>query len=217
MIKALPLATTTKKGNKERMSKLRRRIVAGLVLAAVCSFSSAEQGDPLLQLIEKVAPETVNHSARTSKKADPRQDPSLVKQLAERWRRSPAHIQRIVEYAREHARPDFPRLPHLLAIMAVESRFDTRARSKGNVGLMQINLSANGSRLRNRSPEENVRVGAEILREGYFKLNKNHKGAVLSYNTGLGAYKSGVRNYAYWRKYKQELDWLQNHANVKDV
>ena len=194
------------------MSKLRRRFVAGLVLAAVCTFSSAGQGDPLLQLIEQVAPETVNRPARTPKKSDPRQDRDLVQQLADKWKRSPDYIQRIVDYARQHSRPDFPRLPHLLAIMAVESRFDTRARSKGNVGLMQINLAANGSRLRNRSPEENVRVGAEILREGYFKLNGNHKGAVLSYNTGLGAYKQGRRNTAYWRKYKQELDWLQKHV-----
>lgn len=194
------------------MARLRRTFVAGVVLAAVCAFSSASQEDPLLGLIKQVAPETVNHPARKPNREDPRQDPDLVKQLAERWRRSPGYIQRIVEYARAHARPDFPRLPHLLAIMAVESRFDTRARSKGNVGLMQINLSANGSRLRNRSPEENVRVGAEILREGYFRLNGNHKGAVLSYNTGLGAYKQGVRNTAYWRKYKRELEWLQNHT-----
>lgn len=193
---------------------LRRRLVAAVVLAAVCNVSSA-QGDPLLSLIEKVAPETLHTAARIERKAHPRQDDGLVQKIAKRWRRSPDHIQRIVEYAKKHSRPDFPRLPHLLAIMAVESRFDTRAKSRGNVGLMQVNLSANGSRLRNRTPEENVRVGAEILREGYFQLKGNQKGAVLSYNTGLGAYKSGVRNTDYWRKYKQELEWLKTH--VEDI
>ena len=189
----------------------RRKIVAAIVLAAVCQTSSA-QSDPLYELIQAVAPETVQSAARTETGRRPRQDNSLIRQIAERWKRSPLQVQRIVEYARAHAQPDFPRLPHLLAIMAVESRFDPKAKSQGNVGLMQINLSANGDRLRNRSPEENVRVGAELLREGYFQLKRNHKGAVLSYNTGLGAYKQGRRNLDYWRKYKQELEWLQNHA-----
>lgn len=197
------------------MKAIRRTIVAAALLAAVCRLASA-QSDPLHDLIRVVAPETVQVAAHSSRSdSRHRQDSSLVHKLAERWRRSPAHIQRIVEYAKAHARPDFPRLPHLLAIMAIESRFDPKARSKGNVGLMQINLSANGERLKNRSPEENVRVGAEILQEVYFRLNGNHKGAVLSYNTGLGAYKQGRRNLAYWRKYKSELDWLK--TNVENI
>jgi soluble lytic murein transglycosylase-like protein len=193
----------------------RRTLVAAIVLAAVCQASSA-QSDPLYELIQAVAPETVHVAARTER-ADrsPRQDNGLIQQIAERWKRSPSQIQRIVDYAKAHAQPDFPRLPHLLAIMAVESRFDPRAKSQGNVGLMQINVSANGDRLRNRSPEENVRVGAEILREGYFQLKGSHKGAVLSYNTGLGAYRQGRRNLDYWRKYKQELEWLKDR--VEDV
>ena len=196
------------------MKDRRRTIVAAILLAAVCRFASA-QSDPIHDLIQSVAPETVQIAARTERaKPRPRQDDGIIQQLAERWRRSPSQIQRFVEYAKAHAQPDFPKLPHLLAIMAIESRFDPKARSKGNVGLMQINMTANGDRLRNRSPEENVRVGAEILREGYFRLNGNHKGAVLSYNTGLGAYKQGRRNTAYWRKYKQELDWLKTQVEI---
>ena len=194
------------------MHRLRRKIVAGIVLAAVCCTTSALQGDPLLKLIEQVAPETVGRPAKQSKKADQRQDRRLIKQLSEKWQRSPEYIQRIVDYARAYSKPDFPRLPHILAIMSIESSFDVKARSKGNIGLMQVNLTANGSRLRNKSVEENIRVGVEILREGYFQLGRDHKSAVLSYNTGVGAYTRGVRNYDYWRKYKKELDWLQKHV-----
>ena len=131
----------------------RRKIVAAIVLAAVCQTSSA-QSDPLYELIQAVAPETVQSAARTETGRRHRQDNSLILQIAERWKRSPLQVQRIVEYAKAHAHPDFPRLPHLLAIMAVESRFDTKAKSRGNVGLMQINLSANGGRLRLSAQEQ---------------------------------------------------------------
>lgn len=207
------------------MHRIRRRALA-LLTALVClmpthSWASASQ-DPLLDFIKTVAPDAISEpqpdnnadpapaatepAADTRPEAKPRVDDSdLAASIAQRWKRSPQLIQEILGYVREFAYQDFPRSEHLLAVMAVESSFDPKARNRGNVGLMQINIAANGRKLRNRGMRENVRVGSELLREYYLLLRRDQRATLLSYNAGIGNYRKGRYRSMYWRKYQQEL------------
>lgn len=133
----------------------------------------------------------------------------LVDRISERWKLSPDAIGRIVRLAESHAKPDFPKPINLLAIIAVESSFNPKARNSGNVGLMQINLTANGKRLKDRSQEENIRVGAEILGEYSARLKGSHRATILSYNSGISAYRRGRYRSAYWAAYQRELAWMK--------
>lgn len=134
---------------------------------------------------------------------------ALVEKISERWKLSPDAIGRIVRLAESHAKPDFPKPINLLAIIAVESSFNPKAHNSGNIGLMQINLTANGKRLKNKSQEENIRVGAELLSEYHSRLRGNQRATILSYNSGISAYRRGRYRSAYWAAYQRELAWMK--------
>ena len=209
------------------MYRIRRRALA-LLTALVClmptQLRASASEDPLLDFIKVVAPEAISGSIEAApapanaqnataqpepdKPAKPTVDGDLVKRIAERWKRSPDMIRDIVRYAHEHAYKDFPQPAHILAIIAVESSFNPKASSRKNVGLMQINLPANGSKLRNRSMQENIRVGAGLLNEYYGMLRGNRRAAILSYNAGIGSYIKGRYNSSYYAKYQRELTRL---------
>ena len=209
------------------MHRIRRRALA-LLTALVCLMpvhlkASASQ-DPLLDFIKTVAPGALNETIAAATPAPaqaesaasepatqvtatkkPSPESVLTESIAQRWDRSPKLIHEIMGYVSEYAYDDFPKPVHILAIMAIESSFNPKASSRGNVGLMQINLAANGKKLRNRGLRENVRVGAELLHEYYLLLRCNHRAAVLSYNAGIGNYLKGRYDSRYWRKYQREL------------
>lgn len=206
------------------MYRIRRRALA-LLTALVClmptQLRASASEDPLLDFIKVVAPEAISGSIEAApapasaesasdqsyltKPATPPVDGDLVKRIAERWKRSPDVIRDIVRYAYAHAYKDFPQPVHILAIIAIESSFNPKARSLKNVGLMQINLPANGKKLRDGSMQENIRVGSQLLNEYYGLLRKSQKAAVLGYNAGVGAYLKGRYNTSYWVKYQREL------------
>lgn len=80
-----------------------------------------------------------------------------------------------------------PRL--LLAVAAVESGFDARAENRGAKGLMQIQASAHRQRIRALGGlsrvydiQNNLRLGAEILRECLARVNYNLPRALRRYN-----------------------------------
>lgn len=204
-----------------------RRCVLALLTALVCvmptySWASASE-DPLLDFVKVVAPEAISGSTEAApapavqseqapllqkKEDDDSEKKDLVERIADKWRKSPKAVRDIVRYAYEHAYSDFPQPIHILAIIAVESAFDPSAVSRKNVGLMQINLPANGKKLRNRSMQENIRVGAGLLNEYFNILKRDRRGAVLSYNAGIGNYLNGRYTSRYWSKYQKELHWL---------
>lgn len=211
------------------MHRIRRRALA-LLTALVClmpthSWASASQ-DPLLDFIKTVAPNAISEpkpddnaatapaatepKAEISQEARPQpSDSDLADNIAQRWKSSPQLIQEIVGYVREFAYSDFPRPEHLLAVIAVESSFNPKAHNRGNVGLMQINIAANGKKLRSRSMRENIRVGAELLREYYLMLRKDQRATLLSYNAGIGNYLKGRYRSMYWSRYQRELTYLR--------
>lgn len=91
---------------------------------------------------------------------------------------------------------DFPKAPLVLAIIAVESSFNSQAIShKGAIGLMQL--------MPVHDPE--VDIQANILRgiwvlKTYRERVSSDIEALHAYNVGITAFKKGQRNYAYVKK-----------------
>lgn len=207
------------------MYKIRRCALA-LMIALSCvlpTWAAANASeDPLLDFVKVVAPEAVPDStdepdvirdlieklpAQPEERALPdnsRDD--LSKQISKTWRQPESVVDEILSAVQRYAHPVFPTQQDILAIISVESAFNPKAYSQKNVGLMQINLPANGKKLRNRSIDENIRVGVDLLREYFGLLNGDKRATILSYNAGIGNYKKGRYNSQYWVKFKRALN-----------
>lgn len=202
-----------------RRCALALMIALSCVLPARAAANASE--DPLLDFVKVVAPEAV---PETPKEPDPirelietlpaqpeerttpdtRKD-DLSKQISKTWRQPETVVDEILSAVEKYAHPVFPTKRDILAIISVESGFNPKAYSQKNVGLMQINLPANGRKLRNRSIDENIRVGVDLLREYFGLLDGNKRATILSYNAGIGNYKKGRYNSQYWVKFKRAL------------
>ncbi len=90
------------------------------------------------------------------------------------------------------------------SIMTIESDFHPHAlSSSGAYGLMQI-----GTNWRGKLPNSafttingNIKYGIYILRRYYYMFHGNVRAAVLSYNSGDGAYEKGQYMESYWRNF----------------
>ena len=101
----------------------------------------------------------------------------------------------------KYADPVFPTAKDLLGVMEVESDFNPRAKLGPNLGLMQIDRNHHRKRIWGGTlydPETNIRAGASSLRELYESL-KSRRAAIMAYNLGEGAYRSGRRNAEYFK------------------
>lgn len=135
----------------------------------------------------------------------------LVEAVVLNYDKNPEYVQKIVDTADKYSYDDFPKREDIIAIIAVESRFDNRAKSRGSVGLMQVNRSANKRLIEGDlfDSEENIRVGSLILRT-YYKLLGSAKAAVLAYNSGVGSYLRGVRNTAYYSRFQKNRRMVED-------
>lgn len=103
--------------------------------------------------------------------------------------------------AAKYADPVFPTAKDLLGVMEVESDFNPRAKLGPCLGLMQIDRNHHRKRIWGgtlHDPETNIRAGASYLRELYESL-KSRRAAIMAYNLGEGAYRSGRRNAEYFK------------------
>ena len=103
--------------------------------------------------------------------------------------------------AAKYADPVFPTAKDLLGVMEVESDFNPRAKLGPCLGLMQIDRNHHRKRIWGGTlydPETNIRAGASYLRELYESL-KSRRAAIMAYNLGEGAYRSGRRNAEYFK------------------
>ena len=103
--------------------------------------------------------------------------------------------------AAKYADPVFPTAKDLLGVMEVESDFNPRAKLGPCLGLMQIDRNHHRKRISGgtlHDPETNIRAGATYLRELYESL-KSRRAAIMAYNLGEGAYRSGRRNAEYFK------------------
>lgn len=107
----------------------------------------------------------------------------LVEFLADKFDRPHWEIKKIVRYAYHLGHPTgFPTPLDILAVIGVESRFDSTARGPGGAGLMQVNPSVwKGVDLYN--PFQSMEKGVEILSEYRSKV-KTDRRALVYYNQG---------------------------------
>lgn len=94
--------------------------------------------------------------------------------------------QEVVNIAQPLAYKDFPRMPDILAIMYVESRFKFDAVNRNHSGSGTSNgiMQVNGGLF---DVEKNIHQGVAILRETYL-ITHSKAGAVKAYNVGIGNY-----------------------------
>ena len=138
-------------------------------------------------------------------------DGKLSDYIATRFKLSPKDARQMVKLANEYAHETFPKRNDILAIIAVESSYNTKASFRGCYGLMQINKKIHSKLLRKRSlfdPAVNIEIGSIILNEYFELFKRNNKAAVLSYNAGIGNYAKRRYKLEYYTKYKAELNLI---------
>ena len=93
----------------------------------------------------------------------------------------------------------------IIAIIAVESGFILMAKNKGNVGLMQILLSAHKNKFMNNpfNVNENVKVGSSILKDCLIRQKSSLIPSLRCYNGGGD------------RKYPAKV--LKTYAEIKSI
>lgn len=93
----------------------------------------------------------------------------------------------------------FPTKADILALVWIESKFNPHAVRGENKGLLQVR---NGS----MDPETNLGQGLDLLRS-YHRLTGSAKGAVLSFNAGIGNYRKGRYSSRYWREFQKRRSY----------
>lgn len=132
----------------------------------------------------------------------------LTKYIAHKYKISRPQALKIVVEAEKHATHSFPRTSDILAIIAIESRFQAHAVSPTNaVGLMQIVYKRSSTDVK-----RNIRDGAVLLKTYYRLTKRNKDSTVQAYNVGIGAFYSGARSTEYlkqFKKHKQKFEEIQ--------
>lgn len=135
----------------------------------------------------------VDHAARADKEFEKRVDVEphhnmLAHAITKRYNIDYDLALDIVKLAHKHEQETFPKANDILAVIGVESTFNPDAKSKLRkdpaLGLMQVRPGIwNLDPAEIRDPEENIRVGADILSK-YFKRFRDKRTALMAYNAG---------------------------------
>jgi soluble lytic murein transglycosylase-like protein len=135
----------------------------------------------------------------------------LAKAISEHYKCSLQTAVDAVKYAEKFAYSDFPKKEDLLAVMAVESKFNPNASFRGSKGVMQVLVKTHKDKVVYPFTfEEQTRTGARILRENFLSLNNSSSAAVMAYNIGLGAYQKGRKSRHYLAKFNTQLAWIKS-------
>lgn len=166
-------------------------VIAALVVLGLCpkSIKTADASE----VIE--AP----HASSTNDK--------IVHELSKKYSQSEEVIRHILSEVGRHVSPTFPRKEDLLALIAVESKFNPTAKDGKSKGVTQVNVGFHYL----PNPYQigaNIAKGVEILKGCYETAGRSRKGAFLCYNAGEGAYLKGRYNISYFQKINQESKWM---------
>jgi soluble lytic murein transglycosylase-like protein len=133
----------------------------------------------------------------------------LTKDVLKKYKIDPAVAANIVELVKKHEDPVFPKAKDLLAIIGIESSFNSKAvsglKKDPALGLTQIRPGVwglNPSEL-SQDIEKQISKSSEILSKYNAKL-KDPKKAVHAYNIGLTAFLKGRENIKYVDKFEKE-------------
>ena len=137
----------------------------------------------------------------------------MIDSLSFKFKLPLTYAKEIVDLATINAYEDFPKKEDLLAVIAVESSYNAKAKYLGSYGLMQIEKKSHANQIGKRSlfdPSVNIELGASILREYYVLLNRNSKAAILAYNCGIGNYLKHRYKIDYYLKYLKQLKLINS-------
>lgn len=207
------------------MEYIRRcMLILSLALIAACStiqapevhFNVSDMEHQLVQSVTESKPAEVTlntviqEQTRTS-------DEILAKIIAAQFKCTLQVALDAIKYATLYAHRDFPRKHDILAVIAVESRFNPNAISGGSKGVMQVLVKTHRDKISGKFDlKEQIRVGTLILRTNY-EQTRNSNGAVMAYNVGLGAYERGSRPRAYLSKFSKQLIWMKAQERRVDL
>jgi Transglycosylase SLT domain len=186
--------------------KLKTAIAAGtLAAASVMGIKHLTQQEP------SHAP-TIQQTSQMVKKKPITDREKLSQMVTDRFKVPSDKASHIVDMAIKHAKPTFPQAHHILAIAAIESEFNEKAKSKLKfdpaVGMMQIRPKVTGiSPKELKTIEGQIKHGANLLHELHTKTGDIDT-SVKAYNVGLTNVKNGKLQdsaYRYITKFKKEI------------
>ncbi len=135
---------------------------------------------------------------------------NLTQDVLKKYKIDPAVAANIVELAKKHEHAVFPKAKDLLAIIGIESSFNSKAVSQLKkdpaIGLTQIRPGVwglNASEL-SKDIEQQISKSSEILAKYNTRLKDPMK-AVHAYNIGITALLQGRENQKYVDKFEKEL------------
>jgi soluble lytic murein transglycosylase-like protein len=173
----------------------------GLVLVLTQGAARPESAPaPALHSAPASAPAPVRAASQATPQEMLREQQALAEFIAKRWRIAEEAASSFVSIAYKAGRMHSVDPVLILAVMAIESRYNPVAESDmGAMGLMQViprwhpeKLSDHGGEDALLEPEVNIHVGAQILREYYRRLGDE----VLALQMYAGAFNEPTSQYA---------------------
>ena len=187
-----------------------RRCMLALVLATTAACSSIQAPQP------KAVQEVSAIQTSVSPTQVTQRDVILSNAISAKYKCKPEVAKQVVKSSSQHSYKDFPTQQDILAIIALESRFNPFARQGGSFGLMQVLVKTHKALIQDKnSIDDQNKVGSTILRNYYVDMGHSKKAAVMSYNSGPGAYHKGVRATQYYQLYQTNLDWVKTQYKVQ--
>lgn len=192
--------------------KLRDVIAAGLIAAGSLSPQVIKDSPPPTSSISAQKSSTTQKSSTILKKQQAMKEIEVMAAaIQKRYKIDKAKAQEIVNLAKKYEKPTFPKAVDILSVIGVESSF--KANSVSNlkkdpaVGLMQVRPKTWGlDKSQLATPEDQIKVGADILHKYYSKLGSGDK-ALHAYNIGITNFKRGTGlNPKYVDKVNAEQD-----------
>lgn len=195
------------------MTFIRRSLLAAtLAIIAACSSIQAPEPPKVVPVVTPLESKISGSTTLTAR------DLSVSTAISSKYKCKTEVANQVVLSAKEHSFKDFPTRDDILAIVAIESRFNPFARQGGSFGLMQVLVKTHKDLIRDKnSVSDQIRVGSNILRQYYVDSGKSKSAAIMSYNSGPGAYRIGVRATKYYKKYDEHLHWVKAQYKVQDL
>jgi soluble lytic murein transglycosylase-like protein len=186
--------------------KLRDVIAAGMIAAASLSPQALKDSPP-----PKPTPE---QTAVWKKRQAMQEIEVMAASIQKRYKVDKVKAQEIVKLAKKYEKASFPKAVDILSVIGVESSFKPTAQSNLKndpaVGLMQVRPKVWGlDKSDIDTPEEQIKIGADILHKYYNKLGSEDK-ALHAYNIGITNFKRGTGlNPKYVDKVNAEQSWYE--------
>lgn len=192
--------------NKQQLDEISlKQALAGATLAATLSTGAGHYSDE--------APKQKTHLSvkQEHELAYNKEISNLTNIILDKYKIAPEQAKKIAILAKKYENNVFPKAIDLLAVIGIESSFDSNAKSNLKhdkaIGLTQIRPKVWGieaSTLKN-DIDKQVSLSADILSKYYHKLG-NKDSAIHAYNVGITNFrnKTGL-NPEYVQKWKNEL------------